>query len=351
MTMKAAIICNPAAGHHSCIEDIPPLLKFLAANGVRVHAVESTHGPTDATTFARKAAREGCDVVFLAGGDGTIAQTVDGLVGTDTALAVLPGGSGNVFARQLHLPVPGGIHPRPFQEAAKLLLAGQVRRVDVGRITPRGSSEPARHFLCWGGVGFDAQVNRAVEADPERKRRLGPIATAITSFLTLRDFAGTSAKVRVDGRRITHRLLMLVASNIQLYGIVFHMAEHAVIDDGWLDVYAFEGSGPWRTLLHALRILLRQHIQDPDVKSYRARRIEISTYRPLPVHVDGDYIGLTPVVMEIVPRSLNLLVPTCAPANLFTDGAGASQAETPGDWAQRMAREAQHVIHERSVIP
>ena len=76
-----------------------------------------------------------------------------------------------------------------------LLLAGQVRQVDVGRITPLGSTGPARHFLCWGGAGFDAQVNRNVEADPERKRRLGPMATFITSFLTLRDFAGTAASV------------------------------------------------------------------------------------------------------------------------------------------------------------
>lgn len=348
--MKAAIICNPAAGPHSCVEEIPALVRFLEASGVQTHSVEQTHGPTDATTFARKAAREGCNVVFLVGGDGTIAQAVDGLVGTETALAVLPGGSGNVFARQLHLPVPGGIHPRPILEAARLLLDGQVRPVDVGRITPRGSNAPARHFLCWGGVGFDAYVNRAVEADPERKRRLGPVATAITVFLTLREFAGTSAKVRIDGRRLNHRLLMLVASNIQLYGVIFRMAEQAVIDDGFLDVYAFEGSGALRTLLHAARMLFKRHIQDPDVKIYRAQRIEITPYRPLPVHVDGDYIGLSPIVIEIVPRSLNLLVPICAPASLFMDGAGMAPPETPWEWVQRMAREVQAAIKERSIV-
>lgn len=349
--MKAAIICNPAAGTHSCAEEMPSLVKFLEANGVRVCAVEQTHGASDATTFARKASHEGCDVVFVAGGDGTIAQTVDGLVGSETALAVLPGGSGNVFARQLHLPVPGGFHPRPIIEAAKLLLTGQVRRVDVGRITPQGSSEPARHFLCWGGVGFDAQVNRLVEADPERKRRFGPLATAVAAIFALRDSAGTSARVHIDDRRSRQRLIMLVASNIQLYGIIFRMAEHAVIDDGWLDIYAFKGSGPLRTLLHAVHILLRQHIKDPDVESYRARRVEISTYRPLPVQVDGDYIGLTPIVIEIVPKSLNLVVPACAPANLFADGTGMLPAETTWHWVQRMAHEVQDAIKERSSMP
>ncbi|MGQ9491440.1 MAG: diacylglycerol/lipid kinase family protein [Anaerolineae bacterium] len=349
--MKATVICNPAAGPHSCEGEMPPLVNYLTSQGVQVEAIEITHGPSDATTFARQAARRGCDVVFLASGDGTIAQAVDGLVNTETALAILPAGSGNVLARQLNLPVPGGLHLHPILEAARLLLAGQVRRVDVGRITPHGSRMPARHFLCWSGVGFDAQVNQIVAADLERKRRLGPLATAMAAFLTVRDYAGTSARLRIDGRRVNRRLIMLVASNIQLYGIIFRMAERAMMDDGLLDVYAFQGSGPFRTLLHALRLLLRRHIEDPEVDIYRAQRIEISTYRPLPVHIDGDYLGLTPIVIEVVPKSLKLLVPPCAPASLFMDGTGMLAAETPWQWVQRMARELQNAIKERSATP
>lgn len=349
--MKAMIICNPAAGHRSCSEEVEQVVKFLASQECQVIAVEETHGPTDATTYARRAVLAGCDVVFLAGGDGTVAEAVDGLVGTETTLAVLPGGSGNVFARQLNLPVPGGIHPRPLLESARLLLAGQVRRVDVGRVTPLGSASPARHFLCWGGIGFDAQVNRNVAADPERKRKLGPLATFITSFLTLREFAGTSARVRIDGDRVSRRMVMLVANNIQLYGIFMRMAQHAVIDDGLLDVFCFQGTSPARTFIHAMRVVFNRHLSDPKVDIYRARRVEISTYRALPVHVDGDYIGLTPVVMEVVPRSLNVLVPACTPASLFVDGAGMLSPETPWEWVQRMAHEVQNAIKERNILP
>lgn len=348
--MKAVLICNPAAGQHSCLDEMGPVARFLESQNVQVKSIEQTHGSMDATTYARRAAREGCDVVFLASGDGTIAQAVDGLVGTDTALAILPGGSGNVFARQLNLPVPGSIHPRPFVEAARLSLAGQVRRVDVGRITPRGNTGPARHFLCWGGVGFDAQVNRNVAADPDRKRRLGPLATLVTSFLTLREFAGTSASVRIDGHRVSRRTVLLVANNIQLYGIIMRMAQHAVIDDGLLDVFCFQGTSPGRTFLHAMKVLLGRHIDDPQVEMYRAQRVEIVTVRPLPVHVDGDHIGNTPVTIQIVPRSLNLLVPSCAPASLFVDGTGMLPPETPWEWVQRMARDLQNAIKERTVI-
>ena len=349
--MRAIIICNPAAGPHSCAEEIHSVAKFLEGQGCQIDAVEETNGRGDATTYARRAAINGYDTVFLAGGDGSIAETVDGLVGFETALAVLPGGSGNVFARQLNLPVPGSIYPRPLLESARLLLAGQVRRVDVGRIAPLGSASPARHFLCWGGVGFDAQVNRNVAADPERKRRLGQMATIITSFLTLRDFAGTSAKVRIDGSRVSRRMVMLVANNIQLYGIIMRMAQHAVIDDGLLDIVCFQGTGPGRTLLHALRVLLNRHIADPKVDFFRACRVEVVTTRPLPVHVDGDYIGHTPVVIEIVPKSLSLLAPSCAPASLFVDGSGMLQPETPWERMQRLAREVQVAIKERSIVP
>lgn len=348
--MKVTVISNPAAGQRSCAEELQQTVNFLASHGCRIAAVEETHGPSDATTYARRAAVNRCDVVFAAGGDGTLAEAVDGLVGSETALAVLPGGGGNVFARQLNLPVPGSIHPRPMLESARLLLAGQVRRVDVGRITPLGNAGPARHFLCWGGAGFDAQVNRNVAADPERKRRLGPLATFITSFLTLRDFAGTSARVRIDGHRVSRRTVMLVANNIQLYGIIMRMAQHAVIDDGLLDVFCFQGTSPGRTFLHAMKVLFNRHIADPKVEIYRARRVEIITARPLAVHVDGDYIGNTPITIQIVPKSLNLLVPSCAPASLFVDGTGMLQPETPWDWVQRMARDVQSAIKERSTL-
>lgn len=346
--MRATIICNPAAGQHSCHEELLQVVHYLEGQGLQIDGVEETHGPGDATTYARRAALRGSDFVFVSGGDGTLAQATDGLVGTETALVTLPGGTGNVFARQLNLPVPGGIHPRPLLESTRLLLAGQVHPVDVGRVTPRGALGPARHFLLWCGVGFDAAVNQGLEADQLRKRRLGLGATVITGFLTLRDFAGTSARIRVDGHRVSRRIVMLVASNIQLYGVIFHLAQHAVIDDGLLDVVCFKGTAPMHTLTHAFKLLINRHVDDPEVDIYRGRRIEIVTARPLPVHVDGDPIGNTPVVIESVPRSLRLLVPTCAPAALFANGSGVIPPENAWEWVQRVAVDVQVAIKERT---
>jgi len=362
--MKATIIANPEAGQHAPMDDILQVVDLLREHGIEVVSVDTTLGPTDATTFARRAAAGGVDLVFLVGGDGTIAETVDGLVGSETALAVLPGGSGNVFARQLNLPVPGSMYPKPIVESARQLLAGQIRRVDVGRMTLGGGRGPVHHFLCWGGVGFDAAVNRNVAADKDIKRRLGnPLAFLVTTFMTLRDWRGTAARVRIDGHPtpatqlttkasdtgVRRRMVMLVASNIQIYGLSWRLAQNAKIDDGWLDVYGFLGTGAFRTFVHGIKLLFARHIDDPEVDIYRARRIEIRTARRLPVHVDGDYIGETPVVIEVVPKALNLLAPPGAPASLFVDPEGlAPPPQSLWDWMQRMARDVQNALKERN---
>jgi diacylglycerol kinase (ATP) len=361
--MKTLITHNPAAGQRTLDEEIRQTTAFLVEQGWQIIGVEQTLGPGDATTHARRAVSEGCDAVFVAGGDGTIAQVVDGLVNTDTALAVLPSGSGNVLARQLNLPTPGGLQPHPMVEAARLTLEGQIRRVDVGRVLftagnparsaggvpvqSAGTVPVPRHFLCWSGVGFDAAFNQELNQDPTR-RRLGVAGMFVAGVLILRDFAGTSAIVRVDGHRVSRRMLMLVASNIQLYGMYFTVAPHAALDDGLLDILCFQGVHPMQGFLHFIRLVLRRHLDDPQVDLYRARRVEIRTHRPLPVHVDGDCVGTTPVTFEVVPRALKLMVPRSAPSNLFVDGTGMAPTETTWEWMVRRAKDAHWAIRQRT---
>ncbi len=341
--MRAYLVHNPTAGLHYSEAEVAEAVRFLQAENVDVLATKAIVGPRDAAIYAREAADLRCDVLFVSGGDGTIGLAAEGLLGSETALAILPGGTGNVFARQLGLPVAGPLHPKPLVESARLLLAGRVRRVDVGRVEV--GSGLTRYFMAWAGVGFDAQISRNLEADPVRKKQLGPFAFALAGFLLLRDFAGSPVRLRFDGHPINRRILMLVANNIQLYGIIFRMAHHAVIDDACFDIYGFRGESPWRALLYAMRLLVGRHIDDPDVDIYRARTLEITSTRPLPVQIDGDFIGETPAVIECLPRALHLLVPVSAPVTLFSEGAGQAETkETAVEWVQRVARDVQNAI-------
>jgi diacylglycerol kinase (ATP) len=334
--MRALVIHNPAAGQRDKTEDLDQMVDFLRSQNWDILAVETTRKTGDATIQARNAAAAGCDVVFVAGGDGTVAQVVDGLVGTNTAVAVLPGGTGNVMARQLGLPVSGALRPRPLFDSVQLLLQGEVRPVDVGRVELSGGR--VHHFLCWCGIGFDAQVTRTVGEQPARKQRLGALAFIVTAVLTLWDFAGRPAVLRIDGHRLRRRVIMLVANNIQLYGVWLKIAPRAIVDDGWLDVFCFEGRGTARTVLHGLRLLANRHLQDPDVVFYRAHRLEIMTSRPLPVQIDGDAIGQTPVALRILPHALKMLVPPCAPPELFAQSATERDTAAVWQWDSRRPR-------------
>lgn len=339
--LKALIIHNPDAGQRDRLEELRLVTEALQHIGWQVALAEVGDGGS-ATDHARRAVAEGCDTVFVAGGDGTISRVVDGLIGTTTALAVLPAGTGNVLARQLNLPVPDVFRPRPMLDSLQLLLAGQIRAVDVGRATVAGGA--SRHFICWSGVGFDAQVTKAVDAERDRKARLGMAAFVLAALRTLREYGGTGAIVRIDGERLRQRLIMLVANNIQLYGAWIKMAPRATLDDGWLDVYTFRGRAPLPTFWRALRLLFDRRSQIPEIQVHRAQRIEIISSRPLPVHVDGDTIGNTPAVIEIVPQALRLQVPSSTPANLFADGVTADESETVVEWVARVARDAQTVF-------
>ena len=358
--MKAFIISNPSAGNRLLSEELRQVAGYLEGEGWAVTATKTTRGAGDATTYAREAAAEGYDVVLVSGGDGTIAETIDGLVGTDTALAILPSGTGNVMARQLNLPIPGALQTGVLLQAARLNLSGQIRPVDVGRMSFPLSNIPARHFICWAGVGFDAEFNQQFNRDRNLKRRLGPGAMAVAMFYTLRDFAGTGAVVRLDGKIVSRRLLMLSASNIQIYGIIFKMAPAAVLDDGLLDIVCFQGSRPIRMLAHLGEMLFSQHVRDPKVDRFQARRVEVTTTRPLPVHVDGDCIGETPVVINVLPRALKLVVPSSASSGLFAQDSR-DEADQPGltaslqrntvERVRRIARDAQDAIKERRYHP
>ena len=100
-----------------------------------------------------------------------------------------------------------------------------------------------------------------------------------------------------------------------------------------------------------MKVVFNQHITDPKVEIFRARRVEIRTYRPLAVQVDGDYIGNTPIVMEVVPRAINLMVPLHAPASLFVDGTGLLAHENAWEWMVRRAKDAHVALRARSGMP
>ncbi|MCS7219921.1 MAG: diacylglycerol kinase family lipid kinase [Anaerolineae bacterium] len=316
--MRAILVYNPCAGSGRSIEDIDTVVGMLHRRGwiVRVQEIRKAG---DAAHFTREAAADGYEMALVAGGDGTVSSAVQGLVGSQTALGVLPAGTGNVLARQLGMPVPGPLHPTILRKAAELILGGEPHLVDLGLLINATTGERGRYFLCWAGIGIDAAITQEVELFPQLKRRLGLGAFVISALQVLRHYAGTRAELIVDGQRVRpRRMLLAVASNMELYGGFFHISPQARLDDGLLDFTCFRGDYWFDTLYHAFIILLRRHVRDPRVICYQAREIEISTARPLPVHVDAEPYGTTPVRIRVVPQALRLIIPSTAPPHILS---------------------------------
>lgn len=258
---------------------------------------EKNHG----ITLAREAVQKGCNVVVACGGDGTVNEVANGLARTNVPLGVIPLGTGNAWAREMGL-------PRRLADAAKVLVEGQVRYVDLGRAGDRC-------FLLMAGIGFDAEVTRHVPR--EAKRRWGILAYVASGIWTGLRFAGTPATVTIDGRVTRRRVLMIVLSNTRLYGGFVGLTGKAMVDDGFLDVCIFTGRGLVQKVGHLLKVLVGRHTSAPDVECLRCRSMHVVAREGLPVQVDGDPAGTTPMSFGVWPRGLKVILPHDAPSHLF----------------------------------
>lgn len=310
--MLARLIYNPAAGPWDVRRALKRVRSELGKRGWSVD-LQLTEKPGDATRLAREAAEMGYDVAVAVGGDGTVNEVVNGLVGSETALGVLPVGTGNLWARQMGIPVYALTNPLRLHETAATVAEGTIRRMDVGQVNNH-------YFLCWAGIGLDAQVTSELEPRQRYTKHLGMLPYAIAVILVARDFQGVRARVYLDGSIVRGRTLLILASNIQQYGGQLHVASNARVDDGLLDVFVFKGLGFPYVLRHVVKMASRRCLQDPQIVHRQARHIEVLTEWAIPVQVDGDPIGTTPVTIRVVPRALRVLVPPSAPSGLFVSG-------------------------------
>ena len=305
--MKALVIYNPmagAAGQRSLQE----ALRVFTERGWDLTARE-TGAPHDATRFAREAATANFDAVIAVGGDGTMNEAANGLIGSRTALGVLPLGTVNVWAREMGLPI------NDLPAAAGQLVDADIRTIDVGQVRARHALEP-RAFVLWCGVGFDALIITLIEPQRAAKRRFGMLLFWLVGLKEAWSYRGRRTWLEIDGQRWRHRAILTLISNCQLYGGVVRIATDATLDDGRLDVVMFKGSGLLHTAWHLIKVFLGWHRRDPETETCQGRSVRLRARR-VPVHADGELVGTTPAEITVIPQALRVLVPWSANQALF----------------------------------
>lgn len=297
--MRYRIVVNPTAGRGAAAHRWQVVAAELAHLGV-AYAPHFTTGPGDATAVARRAAAEGFEAVVSAGGDGTLTEVVNGLVGVAgpgraLPLGVLPLGSGNDFART------AGIS-RDLLAAARLLAQPAPRPIDLGRTG-------GRYFINVASAGMDAEVSRMMNADLRWLR--GSTAYVVATFATLLRLRPVEVVLELDGTVHRARAVLVAVGNGRFYGGGMMVTPHAELDDGLFDLCVLGAMGRLEFVRAFPTVYRGEHLSHPKVTTYRARRVVLRTAggERLLAQADGEVIGEAPQEFVVAPGALTLLGP------------------------------------------
>ncbi len=295
--MRTALIYNPTAG--ALRHDLQQIEKLSAS--LHRHGIVAVPTPTayagQATELARQAAANGEPFVIVCGGDGTINEIAQALVGTETALAVWPCGTANVLAEELRL-------PKKIDGLSKLIAENSIRTISVGRAM-KPETGWQRYFLLMAGIGLDAAVVQSV--NPKLKKVAGKGAYWAAGLDFLARFPLTPFSIKFNEQQ--HESTFTVISNAAHYASMFTLAPGARIDDDKLNVCVFNSRSRLAYLSYAVLSLVGGHTISPGVVYQETGRVHANSNDGAPVQIDGDVMGTLPMNFEIVPDALRVFAP------------------------------------------
>jgi diacylglycerol kinase (ATP) len=313
---RALLITNPVAARHAA-RALSAIRTTLRAGGWEVE-VRATAAPGDARRFATEARASRVDVVVCHGGDGTAMQAAAGLVGSGIPLGVVPGGTGNILARNLRLP------QRPVA-AARALLAGRPLAIDLGVVE---RADGPHYFAVCSGAGFDADVMRRTEGPLKQRWRMGAYFARALSALP--DVRSAALRITVDG--VVHEVraaVALVANCGELFPPFFKLHRDVWPNDGWFDLVTLRADGAVESVSAFLELLRGPGNgtgwEGAGGRVWHARgrtiRVEVASAAPLRVQLDGEVVGETPFEARLLPGALRVLVdPATVPGGMPADG-------------------------------
>lgn len=285
---RVHIVVNPASGHDEPILNV--LNRVFSMHGVE-WSVSITQKYGDATLQAKAAIADGVDLVAGYGGDGTQHEIANAVLGTETVMGILPGGTGNGFARELGI-------PDKLEPAVELLCTSHnTRTIDVGKVGDQ-------YFIqrLYVGIEPEEQTSR------EMKDKYGVLAYALSILERSRNLHDFQFRVAVDDELFEFQAFKGYVINSGMMGSGFGITHTYAIDDGLLDAFFMDKKNLDTLRAAAARFL---HLNTAAAHRYhrQCRQLSIETEPDQPVWADGEYIGRTPVSVTIMPGVLTIAVP------------------------------------------
>ncbi len=286
------LIVNPAAGRgRGC-----RLARRIAhALSVSESQVRESKGRGNVRELVETAIGSGHTRIVVAGGDGTIYEAVNGIIGcgAQSVLGIIPVGTGNDFIKAAGIPLA-------WRDACKLIRSGRENLVDVGRCNDL-------YFANGIGIGLDAEIGRTAQGISWFR---GPGIYLAAAFRTL--LGGISAPeidIRFDDGEFVQKVTLVAVSNGSFYGGLFQIAPDASITDGILDLVIADQVNRRKAMRLIPKVMRGEHLNNPAVRYAQTRRVQISSRVPLPVQIDGELIedGLSKLDIEVLPNRIRLI--------------------------------------------
>lgn len=268
-------------------------LAGLRARGVNLTYAKKHRDPKKLFRDARRAVDDGEEFLIIGGGDGTLGTVAGYLAYSETTLGVLPLGTGNAFARDLHIPTNVDV-------ACDIIAAGHVLSVDLGRVNNK-------HFLNVATIGLSTLIAEGLH--PDAKKFLGPFAYGLASIRALMDVQPFRVRLHIDG--VVHKFssLQIVIGNGRYHAGPFIIAPEAQSTSGLLEVYALETHHKSELLQFAWAVARGKHGELNNVRVYQVTEGMIETEPVQKVTTDGEIVLKTPIEFGIAPGALRVLAP------------------------------------------
>jgi len=291
------------AGRYSVKPFIKSAVTELESAGWKVD-VAATKSGAHTIELAKQASAEKKDAVFAVGGDGTIGNVVNGLIGTETALAVLPSGTANVWSIELGLRPFAWTHPWVLRKNASILANAPCHTVDVGTCNQYS-------FMMWAGIGLDALAIHSIEPRIRLEKFFAMPEYAAKTIWQAAQWSGEKLHLWADGVEVEGNYIVAVSTNIRHYlGGHSTLSPDAYLDDGLLDIWLFSGNNLGDALRHAYSMWRGHHINADDVRCITFNNLRIEGEAPFWIQTDGEPRGSAQKAeINIQSHALKMLMP------------------------------------------
>lgn len=292
--MKHLFIINPTAGKGKNINLIPEIKRMMELKNEE-YFIEVTEKVGHATEIVKDYVKNGDYRVYSVGGDGTLNEVLNGIVGSNSALAVIPSGTGNDFSRNIY-------EDRDILGSLQKAIEGKDVYIDLAKVNDR-------YFINIASVGFDAEV--VYNTDNFKKLPFvgGSLAYILGIVMTVFKYKSVNLNINIDDNKISVKTLLVAIANGKCYGGGIFMTPEAKLDDGMFDVCIIKEVNKFKILRLFPKAIKGQHSTIKEVSFCRGRKVNISCAEEVSLNIDGEILRAKEVAFEIIPKGIKIVMP------------------------------------------